>query len=165
MSALDELGELGDDLDGGEPPARPKRKHVRTRPEGTPRRGGQRTTRATPETRLRESIEAVADWLRDRGDQELGDVLHRDAPKMARVAGAIANVNPAAKRAVTVLADVLEPIRAFGPTLRILWGRFLERRAAHAIEEDVGEYLAEPVPVAAGPEEPAQAEPWRIREG
>ncbi len=157
---------LDDELE----PEKPKRdyKAERQRRGATP--GGRRARAAptSPEVRLRESLEAVADWFRERGDRELGDVLHRDAPKMARVLGQVASINPLTKKAVTVLADVLEPVRAFGPTLRILWRRLLERRTARLAELELEfEDLLHEV-VVPGPAEPElgaeQAEPWRIRE-
>lgn len=171
MSALEDDDELRDDdydeREPDEPPARPRRQRDRSRDRGRQRSGKRRPPQ---EARLRESLVAIGEWLHDRGDDELGDVLKRDAEKMARVCGSLANANPLAKRAVSILADVLEPVRAFGPTLRILWGRLVARRAA-ALEEREEELAVElvhpeafvPAP-APEPAEPAQAEPWRIRE-
>ncbi len=162
MSAL-----AGDELDEELAPEKPKRDYKAERKRRGVAPGGRRAP-ASPEVRLRESLEAVADWLRDRGDRELGDVLHRDAPKMARVLGQVANINPLAKKVIAVLADVLEPVRAFGPTLRVLWRRLLARRAARLeeLELEPEELLHEVV--VPGPVEPElgaeQAEPWRIRE-
>lgn len=172
---LDELaaGGGGDD----EQPAKPKRRRTERDRERdrNRRRSGQR--RPSQEARLRETIEAAGGLLRQRGDEELGAVLERDAGKMARVCGSLALANPAAMRAITVLADVLEPIRAFGPTLRILWRRLLERRAAAQEAElgggaDEGPHIYEVEPDVAPPaagagegDEPQVAEPWRIPGG
>ncbi len=138
----------------------PRRKTTDTR---------KRHDRSTLEVRLRESIAAIAGWVRERGDGELGEILERDAGKMADVFGKLAKVNPVAKQAVSFLADVLEPVRAFGPTLRVLWRRLLERRAVRLEEleglEKAEKLLHEVVVPGAEPELGAdQAEPWRIRE-
>lgn len=153
--------------DAPEVPPTPKRRK-RT---SSPRR--ERPARASLETRIRESLEAVADWLNDRGDSELGGVLKSDAQKMASVLGRLAGANPLAKKAVAVVADALEPVRAFGPTLRVLWRRLLERRAAalaeREVEDEAPEVLLTQTHVRApggddGAEEPERvAEPWRLR--
>lgn len=158
------------DPDELEPPERPKRRgrgSERGKRSGAAARSGQR--RPPQEARIREALEAIAQWISDRGDTELGGTLERDAPKMARVFGDIANVNPVAKQAVNVLADLLEPVRAFGPTLRIVWRRLLDRRERRIAELEqepaLEEELGPPVRVAAGPDapqEPAVAEPWKI---
>lgn len=164
MSELADENGAGDEL-GGEPEQPPKRRGQRRRDVG-PKRAPKR--RPPQEARIREALEAVGGWLRDRGDEELGGTLERDAPKMARVLGELADVHPLAKRIVSVLADVLEPVRAFGPSLRILWRRLLERRQAQLAElETEGglaaeEYLSEPVTVK--PPEPELAQPWRLGE-
>jgi len=154
MSALD--------LEAPEPDEKPpKRASPRRAPSDTRRRHD----RPVLEQRLREAIEAIAVWVRERGDEELGEILERDARAMADVCGKVAKLNPAAKKAVSLLADVLEPVRAFGPTCRVLWFRWLERRARRL--EEAGEELEEPVLVH-GPAEPELerevAEPWRVAE-
>lgn len=177
---LDELenDDLRDDDDRGaepitdEPPERKRRRKRETGPRARDQGRNRSGLRRPPqEARIREALEAVALWLRDRGDDELGSTLERDASKMARVLGDLTRVHPLAKTAVGVLADVLEPVRAFGPTLRIVWGRFLQRRqtrleelAEQELERD--EQVTDTVTVAgplgsAGPEQ--RAEPWRIR--
>jgi hypothetical protein len=151
---------------GDEPtPEAPKRSHKR-KTSGTPRRSSQRAPRAPLETRIREALEALADWLRDRGDAELGGVLREDAPKMAAVLGRVAKLNPLAGKVVGVIADVLEPVRAFGPTLRVLWQRLLGRRERIQAEREAlegEEELTVTRVVAPEPEPgPQVAEPWRI---
>lgn len=166
---VDDGDELELEPEPDEPPARPRRGRPpgRSKRSGTASRSGKR--RPPQETRIRESLEAIGGWLHDRGDEELGGTLERDAPKMAHVLGDVANVNPAAKRVVTVLADVLEPVRAFGPTLRILWRRVLDWRASRLAElaaepgeeELYGAAVVQPAPAS----EPELAEPWRIAPG
>jgi hypothetical protein len=81
-------------------------------------------------SRLRESLDALANALEDR-DPELARVLHRDGPKMADLLGKWGDhpkTPPPVKVAVVVIAEVLEPLRAFGATVRILLRRFRERR-------------------------------------
>lgn len=152
-------------------PAPPKRSHKR-KTTSTPRRRSERAPRASLETRIRESLEAVADWLRDRGDAELGGVLHEDAQKMASVLGRLAKLNPLASKAVSVIADALEPVRAFGPTLRVLWRRLVDRRARTLAEREqeppAEEMLTQTLARGQGGDgggepEPQVAEPWRIR--
>lgn len=165
---LDEL-ERDDDADGRDddtrdeaPDKTTRRRSERGRRAGVAARSGKR--RPPQEARIREALEAVALWISDRGDDELGGTLERDAPKMARVLGDLAGTNPLAKKAVAVLADILEPVRAFGPTLRIVWRRVLARREARLAEleqeladdEPVGDVTRQPAP------EPVVAEPWRI---
>jgi hypothetical protein len=170
---LDELASRDDDA-AGDKPARPKRRRTERDRERDRNRRRTGARRPPQEARLREAIEAAGGLLRDRGDDELGSVLERDAGKMARVLGSLAIANPAAAKAVAVLADVLEPVRAFGPSLRILWRRLLERRAAaqEAAPEEPEEWLHGVEPIAeqpttpAGPEpEPQVAEPWRLSAG
>lgn len=163
---------LGPDDD--EPTAEPaKRSHTRKTTSTPRRRARERPARASLETRIRESLEAVADWLRDRGDAELGGVLHSDAPKMAAVLGRLAKLNPLAGKAVGVVADALEPVRAFGPTLRVLWRRLVHRRELaltereEAEEEMLTSTLArgqgDGTPPSGVREQPAEvAEPWRL---
>ncbi len=158
-----------DKLGRNEPPeAKPKAATGGKAPRRKATDTRRRHDRSPLEVRLRESITAIAGWIRERGDEELGEILERDAGKMADVFGKLAKVNPVAKQAVSFLADVLEPVRAFGPTLRVLWRRLLERRTAR-LEElrlEPEELLHEVV--VPGPVEPElgaeQAEPWRIPE-
>lgn len=80
--------------------------------------------------RLHESLAALADALTDR-DPELSRVLKRDGPKMADLLGKWGDhpkTPPPVKVAVVVIAEVLEPLRAFGGTVRILLRRLRERR-------------------------------------
>ncbi len=159
-----DLDAIADAAGEDEKPSRPRRK----RPSDAGKRTGGRKPLAV-EVRLRESIETVGGWLIDRGDEELGSVLERDAGKMALVAGKLAQQNPLAKKVVAVIADLLEPVRAFGPTLRVLWRRLLERRAHEPEPEPDEEWLSE-AEIAAGavepePAEPQVAEPWRLHVG
>lgn len=147
-------------------PAKPKRATTRRSSAGDTRG---RHDKPTLERRITESLEAVAAWVRDRGDTELGDVLERDASKMAAVLGKLAKLNPLAKTAVSVLADVLEPVRAFGPTLRVVWQRIVYRRQTREGDlDELGDEQVTPpafVPFAGvEPDEPAIAEPWRLAE-
>lgn len=108
----------------------------RKKKPSTPRRprvptGGEITSR------LRESIAALADALSER-DPELSGVLRRDGPKMADLLGKWGDhpkTPPPLKVAVVVVAEVLEPLRAFGATVRILLRRFRERRQREPVPE------------------------------
>lgn len=158
-----ERGGGGDD----DAPAKPKRRAPRRQ------RTDSRTRHDKPslERRLQESIESVGGWISERGDDELGEILERDAQKMAGVLGKVAKTNPVARQAVGVLADLLEPVRAFGPTLRVLYSRLVFRReqarAEAALEAELGGEEVTPVvavPAPGGGDEPEAeiAEPWRL---
>ena len=151
-----------------EPPERPKRQRSERDRERDRSRRQSGPSRSPLEVRLRESVVAISGWVRDRGDDELADVLERDARAMADVLGKVAKLNPVAKQGVSFIADVLEPVRAFGPTLRIMWGRLLTRRAER-LEPEYADDFDEDFPAAkitgAGepePVEPELAEPWRL---
>lgn len=168
MSSID-LEDLESGGNGGDEPAKPKAPRRRRS-----QRSDSRTRHDKPslERRLQESIESVAGWITERGDDELGEILERDAQKMAGVLGKVAKTNPIAKQAVGVLADLLEPVRAFGPTLRVLYSRLVFRREqareAAELEAELGgsDEVTPPVVIAGGDREPdaehAIAEPWRL---
>ncbi len=156
-------GGKGDEPKQRRPPPRRQRKTP------DPRR---RHDQSSLKVRLQESIESVAGWISERGDDELGEILERDASKMAGVLEKLAKTNPAAKTAVGMLADLLEPVRAFGPTLRVLYARLMFRREQRRAEAEweagqAGDEVTQPVAVV-GPEpepaEPPVAQPWFIRE-
>jgi len=101
-------------------------------------------------SRLRESLDALANALEDR-DPELSRVLKRDGPKMADLLGKWGDhpkTPPPVKVAVVVIAEVLEPLRAFGATVRILLRRLRERRLREPEPElgDDGQPLAWSLP-------------------
>jgi hypothetical protein len=107
----------------GKPGARPKKKSGGARRPRVP-------TSSEVTQRLHESLAALADALSER-DPELSRVLKRDGPKMADLLGKWGDhpkTPPPVKVAVVVVAEVLEPLRAFGATVRILLRRFRERR-------------------------------------
>jgi hypothetical protein len=100
--------------------------------------------------RLHESLAALADALTER-DPELSRVLKRDGPKMADLLGKWGDhpkTPPPVKVAVVVIAEVLEPLRAFGATVRILLRRLRERRLREPEPEldDNGQPLAWSLP-------------------
>jgi hypothetical protein len=94
--------------------------------------------RAELEASLRGPLGQVAEWLEAR-DPELAVILHDDAPKMARLlAGLALNAKTPAPIvfAVRGLASLLEPLDAFGRTLRHLAKRWRERRARLVAERE-----------------------------
>lgn len=89
-------------------------------------------------TRLRESLASLAEALEDR-DPELARIFRRDGPKMADLLGKWGEhpkAPPPLKVAVVVLAELLEPVRAFGALTRELLRRLRERRLA-AVEPEL----------------------------
>jgi hypothetical protein len=99
-------------------------------------------------SRLRESLDALANALEDRGDAELSRILKRDGPKMAELLGKWGDhpkTPPPVKVAVVVIAEVLEPLRAFGATARILLRRLRERRLREPEQKEPGEGADEPL--------------------
>lgn len=127
--------EPADDSHLSQKPETVKRRNRRRKKTGggsTPRRASTRREPTAGEVtrRLRESLAALANALEDR-DPELSQVLQRDGPKMADLLGKWGEhpkTPPPLKVAVVVIAEVLEPLRAFGATVRILLRRFRERR-------------------------------------
>ena len=101
--------------------------------------------------RIGEAIAELGEWIGER-DAELGRVLKEDAPKMAGLLAAWAThpkAPPPLVFAIRLVAAVLEPVRAFGRTARLVLARMGERRArAYA---DGGDW---PEPVYAEPEAP-----------
>jgi len=71
-----------------------------------------------------------------RGDQELADVIREDG--MAMIGGMIAACRPAAwlRAPVVTVMTVVEPLLAFGRVLRLLAGRWQERRIRLAEERE-----------------------------
>lgn len=81
-------------------------------------------------SRLRESLGELASALENR-DPELSRVLKRDGPKMAELLGKWGEhpkTPPPLKVAVVMIAEILEPLRAFGGTARLLLRRLRERQ-------------------------------------
>lgn len=141
-------------------------------PASSSKRGPGRPTKSSKRdelnAKLRDSIAEIARWVRER-DPELGDILLDDGPKMADLFARLATHPKAPDPAVVLvnlLATVLEPVRAFGRTLRVLVVRAVERRRARAAElvelepEPAGDVF--PEPIYAEPE-PEPATPARFR--
>lgn len=156
---------------GADDPPKPRRQPLPRRKRDRSNDQRRRHDQSSLKVRLQESIESVAGWISERGDDELGEILERDAAKMAGVLEKVAKTNPAAKKAVGVIADLLEPVRAFGPTLRVLYSRLMFRREQRRAEaeweaEQTSDEVTPPVAVAGPgpvePDEPEIAEPWRL---
>ena len=90
------------------------------------------------ESRLRGPLAQIADWLEQR-DEELGRVLREDAPKMASLLARVAlNTKTPAPLVLAIrgIAAGLEPLDAFGRTLRLLVVRWREARARRREERE-----------------------------
>lgn len=84
-------------------------------------------------TRLTECFERISLALEAREDDELADIFREDADVMAN--GLVFMTRPVAilRLPLLFLVAVVEPALAFGRILRVLAGRFAERRAGVAL--------------------------------
>ena len=182
--------ELGDELDDGnepddgETPAAGGETKLSQHPEAKRARARRRKARkkssssssssksaggrlgGSMRTRIGEAIDELASAL-ERRDPELAEVLHRDGPKMAELLGRWADhpkAPPFVKVAVAFIAEVLEPLRAFGATFRILLRRMRDRQLAR--QEAEAAELGYPEQAAPLEHEPAgEGEPFVVDRG
>lgn len=155
---------------GSEPEPAPEvpPKRGRGRPKGskTRSRSGSSTRRTTTslEKRLEDAIAAAAELLeRTKGDTELAGVMKRDARAMSQTLGRLAGVNETAALAVKWIADCVEPIRAFGPTVAVLWGRWFAARPEPTADEAapwIEDEAPAPAPEPEVPVDDGIARPW-----
>lgn len=165
-----ELEEPGhDDEPGADEAARKEAKRERDKQYRERKRKGTTRRRSTPtqseiRSRLRESFAELSAALEER-DPELSGALKRDGDKMADLLskwGEHPKTPPPVKVAVVVIAEVLEPLRAFGATVRILLRRLRQRRLARFDEQpEPGEPL--PFPAGYEPELDQVETPSRFR--
>jgi hypothetical protein len=116
--------------------------------------------------RLSDVFERLAEWLEGRGDAELAGIIREDSKAM--VGGLVSLTRPAAWLRPPMLAalSVVEPVLAFGRVLRVLGGRWAERRARIALERQEAElaaaYAAE-AEAGSGEQEQEPAQPWQVQ--
>ena len=103
------------------------------------------------EGKLRGPLEKVAEWLEGR-DPELAQILHEDGAKMAKLLAKVAASTRAPAlvvAAIRALANLLEPVDAFGRLVALLFARWRETRRARRAERELEAEL-EAEAVAAG---------------
>jgi hypothetical protein len=144
----------------GDEPAEPEEKPAgkSKKKRGGDEPSGARTRRrhdADVRGKLESVFERLAEWREGRGDIELAEIIREDAAAMT--GGLVALTRPLEwlRGPLVFVLAIVEPALAFGRILRVVAGRWAERRARIAYERELE---AEPPPEP-GPDEPPPAWP------
>lgn len=123
------------DLERGDPAAgeRPRRRRRTTTgnsnpPEDAPQRDDSEIA-GRIKSQLDELFDRIVKARRAREDEELAEVVEEDAEAMTQGFMSLTNNVPFLRQPLIMLLNILLPVLAFNRVARILFIRFLERRA------------------------------------
>lgn len=121
------LKDLRSDDDSGDDKKGPKSESSKKpRPKTTP------TAERELRGRLSDCFDRIAESVRQRGDDELADLLADDAAIMAQGLVSLTRPFRALRTPLLALVAIVEPALAFGRVVRLLAGRWADRRARAA---------------------------------
>jgi hypothetical protein len=80
-------------------------------------------------SRLLRTFDRISDALASRGDTELSDVITEDKEAMTQGLVSLTRAVSWLRMPLLMLLNLVEPVLAFGRVARILFGRWVDRRA------------------------------------